>query len=133
MGRSTTNKGQLKPTSKAAKKAKAAPKGNVKKIAALNVQVKNTSQKTQGHKRQAPKSSEERSSDEDPVPKTQSQKKAKQAEAKPEQGHDTEENVEEDNDDEVEGEPGSDITPVMTRLRNNLRNRDMRYETCLKG
>ena len=109
MGRSTTNKGWSKPTLKAAKKVKAAPKGNIKKTAALNVQVKNTSQKTQGHKWQAPESSKEGSLDEEAVQKTWSQKKAKQAKPEPEQDHDTEENVEEDNDDEVEGEPGSDI------------------------
>src|SRR5882757_168997 len=108
MGRSTTNKGQSKPTLKAAKKAKAAPKGNVKKMAAPNVQAKNTSQKTQGHKRQAPESSKEGSSDEEPVQKTRSRKKAKQAEPEPEQDHDVE-NVEEDNEEEVERGPGSDI------------------------
>jgi hypothetical protein len=40
MAKSTTKKGQSKPTLKAVKKAKAALKGNAKKTAAPNVQAK---------------------------------------------------------------------------------------------
>ena len=106
MAKSTTNKGWSKPTSKAAKKVKAAPKGNAKQTAAPNVQAKNTSQMARGHKRQAPEDSEEASSDEEPVLKTRSCKQAKQAEAEEEEEDNVEE--EEDNMQEDEGERGTD-------------------------